>query len=326
VDASIRVNFPAGQTTVILAGVISPDQAIHYLLSAAQGQVLTLRLTAPANAVAIRVVGPTQVVLKPLDSALAWSGTITVNGEYSIEIASMPGSASQSFTLQVTLDMGVTPTEETATGTVVPIPSTSVPEPEPPLVIEAEWPKRLEVGQSDTIRISLIRVSEKTYVPTLEVAGHTAMAIVSTPINIGTPGVSAAAAMGPDYEAFAIAKLSAAAFNVDPASSESQRLDQPRIDWTWSILSDQANPQVITVTIYVQWKAKDGSDVPIERLLWRSSPPLEIEVYRPLVTTEQLSVSTLLSGLIGSGLSVPFLYGIVKERDKKTLPKSKRKS
>jgi hypothetical protein len=191
-------------------------------------------------------------------------------------------------------------------------------------VIEAEWPKRLEVGRSDTIRISLIRVSDKTYVPTIEVAGHTAS--VSTAINIGTPGVSAPAAMGTEYEAFAIAYLAAPAFKVSLASSESQPLDQPRLDWTWSILSDQANPQVITVTIEVQWKAKDGSNVPIQRMLWRSSPPLDVDVYRPLVTIGQLSVFTLLSGLIGSGLSMPFLYGIVKERDKKTPPQPRRKS
>jgi hypothetical protein len=305
--------------------VISSDQAIHYLLAAAQGQILSLGLTAPANQLYIGVTGPTGAVLKAMDPTPAWSSMIAANGDYRISIAAMPGSSSQSFTLQVTLRTAAIGTEETATGTALPSSNTSVPEPEPPLLIEAEWPKRLEVGQSDVVRVSLIRVSDNKYLPTVEVAGHTAS--VSTAISIGTPGVSAAAAMGPDYQAYAIAYLAAPAFEVMLGSSpELQSLDKHRLDWTWSILSDRANPQVITVTIEVQWEARDGSGVPIQRMLWRSSPPLDIDVYQPLVTIGQLSVFTLLSGLIGSGLSIPFWYEIKKEKDKKGPPKPKRKA
>lgn len=346
--------FPisASSPSVNYSGIVPPLGKVCVDLNASEAQTLNIQVNADEDS-AITVQKPDEVVIPPTDTTLSLSESDPQTGNYRVVIASTSRDTIIRYTLEANIKTspsatptptlaavftdtptrtpspspsrtpnGATPTTEAATGTAAPIPSTSVPE--PLLVIEAEWPKRLEVGRSDTIRISLIRVSDKAYFPTIEVAGHTAS--VSTAINIGTPGVSAAEAMGPDYEAFAIVYLAAPAFNVSLASSELQPLDQPRLDWTWNILSDQANPQVISVTIEVQWKAKDGSGVPIQRVLWRSSPPLDIDVYRPLVTTGQLNLFTLLSGSIGSGLSIPFLYGVLKERGKKTPPKPKRKS
>jgi hypothetical protein len=40
----------------------------------------------------------------------------------------------------------------------------------------------------------------------------------------------------------------------------------------------------------------------------------------------QLSISSLLTGVLGSGLSLPFLYGILKERTQGIKEKPKRKA
>jgi LysM repeat protein len=341
-----RFSISASSPSVSYSGIVPPLGKACVDLNASEVQTLNIQVNADGDS-AIKVAKPDGAVSPPTDTALSLSESKPQAGKYRVVIASTSRDAIIRFTLEANIKTsvsatktvapeatptraldatptptGATPTEAAATGSVVPIPSTSVPE--PPLLIEAEWPKRLAVGQSGRIRISLLRVSDKAYVATVEMAGHTAS--VSTAINIGTPGVSEAAALGPDYQAFAIAYLAASAFEVRPGGPESQSLDQPNIVWTWNILSDQASHQVIDVRIEIQWKAKNGSGVPIQRMLWRSSPPLDIEVYRPVVTTGQLSLFTVLSGSIGSGLSIPFLYGIVKERGKKMPQKPKRKS
>lgn len=327
---SIRIAFGPGQITSVQNGVINPNEVIQYSFPATQGQVLSIKLTGPANEVAIGVIAPTGLTLKPLESTPTWSTTITTNGDYRIDIASLIGTSPIPYTLEVTLTLAIAPTQGLATGTPVRIPPTLVPSPAPTIMIEAEWPKRLEVGHADTIRVSLIRISGNTYLVTAETAEHTLSA--ATAMSIGTPDVGPERAFGPGYDAVAIAHIGGVAFQIDPSTDEEQRLDpdRDRIDWRWNIkplVEDEQDlhiTQVVGLTIDVQWIPRSSADVTIQRTLWHSD--LHIDVYRPLIATGQLSLFTLLSGSIGSGLSIPFLYGIVKERKKKTQPKPKRKS
>jgi uncharacterized repeat protein (TIGR01451 family) len=98
----IRIIFATGQTTAAQLGIVNPNETIHYVVTAAAGQVLSVKLTAPANAVAIGVDGPTGLALKALDANPIWSTTINSAGDYSIVIASL-ADASMSYTLEVSL-------------------------------------------------------------------------------------------------------------------------------------------------------------------------------------------------------------------------------
>jgi LysM repeat protein len=109
-----RITFDAGQTTSSRIGIINPNETIQYVLSAAQGQVLSIKLTAPVNEVAIGVNGPTGLALKPLDASPEWTTTITTGGDHFINIASISGTSSKSYTLEVSL---TTPAAATATAT-----------------------------------------------------------------------------------------------------------------------------------------------------------------------------------------------------------------
>jgi uncharacterized repeat protein (TIGR01451 family) len=110
----IRITFDAGQNTAARVGVINPNETIHYVVSTTQGQMLSINLSAPANEVAIGVNGPTGLVLKPLDASPTWSTTVTTGGDHFINISSLTGGTSKSYTLQVTL---TTPAPPTATNT-----------------------------------------------------------------------------------------------------------------------------------------------------------------------------------------------------------------
>jgi uncharacterized repeat protein (TIGR01451 family) len=107
----IRITFGAGQTTATLAAIVNPTETNHYVLHATQGQALMVNLTAPANEVAIGVNGPTGQVLKELDTSLLWSTTVTIDGDYYIDIASVVGTSSKSYTLQVSLSTSVAATQ-----------------------------------------------------------------------------------------------------------------------------------------------------------------------------------------------------------------------
>jgi len=65
--------------------------------------MLSIKLTAPANEVAIGVNGPTGLVLKPLDASPIWSTTVTTGGDHFINIMSLTGGTSKSYTLEVSL-------------------------------------------------------------------------------------------------------------------------------------------------------------------------------------------------------------------------------
>jgi len=99
----IRITIDPGQTTAARVGVINPNETIHYVINTVQGQVLSIKLTAPANEVAIGVNGPTGLVLKPLDASPTWSTTVTTGGDHYINIMSLTGGTSKSYTLEVSL-------------------------------------------------------------------------------------------------------------------------------------------------------------------------------------------------------------------------------
>jgi LysM domain-containing protein len=122
----MRITIAPGQTTAAQVGIINPNETIHYVISAAQGQTLSIKLTAPANEVAIGVNGPTGLALKPLDASPTWSTTITTGGDHYINMTSLTGSSSKSYTLEVSLTPASAPVA-TATNTATNTPTTPAP-------------------------------------------------------------------------------------------------------------------------------------------------------------------------------------------------------
>lgn len=209
----------------------------------------------------------------------------------------------------------------TVTRTSLPAP-TEAPQPSPtpgPMVgVEAEWPQKMQLDRSDSIRIALVNQSGKL-VPTVEVPGHTAVA--DTPFPFGTPGVPVGGAFGPDYDAFVIARLAGTAFDIQAATLEQyQWFEQSRVTWEWNVIPKIPGAQVINANIEIQWKRRDTGQT-IDQPIWRSR--LEIAVEKPWLTTGQISLFTMISGVLGSGLSVPWIYERIQDWRKGRGKKSK---
>ncbi len=109
--ATMRITFDPGQTTASRIGLINPNETIHYVVSATPGQILSINLTAsPSDQVAIGVRGPSGISLKQMDANPAWSTTVADGGDYFIDIASVFGASTKSYTLDVTLTPNAVPT------------------------------------------------------------------------------------------------------------------------------------------------------------------------------------------------------------------------
>jgi hypothetical protein len=190
--------------------------------------------------------------------------------------------------------------------------------------VEAEWPASIEVRQPGRIRVSLIKTSDG-YVPEVEIPGSTA--VVFTPVPVGTPNQDLESAFGDEYKPYAaVARIIGVSFDIDPApQSEPQSLDRPRVDWIWSISSDQPGKgQDIDLIIDVEWKHTGDLQESLTRTIWRNH--LEIDIFQRPVSLGQVNAFSLLSALLGSGMSIPWLYEMISKRRTRQRKKGKKRT
>jgi len=179
---------------------------------------------------------------------------------------------------------------------------------QPQEFIEVEWPEKLEVNRSDSVRISFFQTTDESYVPYLEVDDNQVTS--TTPIPAGTPGAELNRAFGVDYEGFASANLVGTAFNIIPVTSQEQSLVQDRITWEWNIISDMPGEQVLNAIIEIEWRSTSGSNT-VQRQVWRQR--LDVQVEDPLIPTNVLGLFTGFSSVLGTVFSFPWVYRKVKQ-------------
>lgn len=100
---AVRINIPNGAGTVSQSGSVAQQNKVRYVFSATQGQSLNVKVTAPANEVALAVFGPNNATLKTQDATLTWSGTIATTGDHFIDVVSVQTTTNKAFTLDVSL-------------------------------------------------------------------------------------------------------------------------------------------------------------------------------------------------------------------------------
>jgi uncharacterized repeat protein (TIGR01451 family) len=114
-SAPMRITFDQGSTTASRIGLINPNERIQYIVTAAAGQLLTINIQANANQISVGVNNPNGLALKTPDSLYTWSTTVTTAGDHTINLASLVGTSSVSYTLQVSLTNPTTPATPTNT-------------------------------------------------------------------------------------------------------------------------------------------------------------------------------------------------------------------
>lgn len=107
----IRLNFPVGSNKVTLSGTVTVSKVKErYVLTAAQGQTLTVTLTAPAGGLELTALQTNGTVLKAQNATLTYSGTIPSNADYYVDVVNVTTSDKQ-YTLEVVLAAPASATE-----------------------------------------------------------------------------------------------------------------------------------------------------------------------------------------------------------------------
>ncbi len=163
------------------------------------------------------------------------------------------------------------------------------------------WRDHVDVGSSAVIAVSLTNpkttklVTCQSELPSAEPQVSYEEAVSA----VGTPGVPIAEAFGPNYAGYASAHLDTIGFNVSPTAAEVESLDQPRIDWGWTISPMNSGQQYALVGITGIWQPCSGVGTAIKRQLW-TSRPIDIAVDEPLLQRNSFDLVGFLTGTAGA--------------------------
>ncbi len=167
--------------------------------------------------------------------------------------------------------------------------------------IEVEWPKNLNLGDSDIIRLALVPTTSG-YVAQLEYPEHTVeLEDVEVPYLSG-------------YEALAIARLDVVGMDIQPTGDQAQNLVEGKsLSWRWTIYPQSAGRHRLSLGLRLRWEPI-GEGGPINEVsLWQTG--LEVIVEAPFgLTAPQARVLGIAGVLVGSVLVLPFAELAARQR------------
>ncbi len=110
-NVPIRLNLTAG-SKVTLSGTVAVSKVRErYVFTAAQGQTLTVTLTATTGGLELAVLPVSGTALKAQNATLTWSGTIPSNGDYYVDVVNVTTTDRQ-YSLEIGLAAPVVVTTE----------------------------------------------------------------------------------------------------------------------------------------------------------------------------------------------------------------------
>ena len=155
-----------------------------------------------------------------------------------------------------------------------------------------EWPSRIQLGNSDIVRVSLLPTAEG-YTVKAEFPEHpTQSKEVSVPRPAG-------------YDLFAIAQLEGAAFDIAPQGEQRYRLDQnEEVTWRWSLTPLKVGTHRLALTLRLRWEPRPDANLPLrESMIF--SRGLQVEV------SSILGMTGSQAGIAGATLGLVLLLVIV---------------
>lgn len=157
-------------------------------------------------------------------------------------------------------------------------------------VVELEWPARLRLGDSDSVRLALIP-SEAGYVVTTEFPENQ---VLTQTVNVIRPD---------GYELFGVAALSGVGFDIAPEAEQIARLPAGEpVTWRWTLTPRAPGQHRLTVNLWLRWQGPQMR----ESQLYSRSLTLQVTSFLGLTTGQALWVG-LLGLVIGGGVSVAAL-------------------
>ena len=184
------------------------------------------------------------------------------------------------------------------TKTATPTP-TITPTPTPAAVIKIMIPEKLEKSVSGEISIQL--VLQGTPMPELDE-------------DKSSEKMEQLLRLPAAYRTFTNVELAAPAFDIAWEQPTRKPLRSPKNTWNAIIVSDKVGDQLAHISIFLEWKPMEPQYGELYRQLVNRK--YTIKVYEPIFTRGQISFLTLVSTLIGSVLSIPFILEVLEKRRK----------
>jgi hypothetical protein len=131
--------------------------------------------------------------------------------------------------------------------------------------VELEYPAKMELGESDVIRLTLAP-SQTGYTVQAEFPEHQT---AKAQISVGRPA---------GYDLFAVARLDGVAFDLSPQGDQVRSLPQGEtLTWNWSLTARQSGRQRLALTLLLRWVPVAASNGPVrEAVLF--SRGLEVQI------------------------------------------------
>jgi hypothetical protein len=99
-----RIKFPRGASGVTLKGGVVRGDRDEYLLKAAKGQWMKVKITAEEDNAVFQIYAPNGKALKgagEMDDAKEWNGSLPLAGDYKVVVGGMRGNASYSLSVEI---------------------------------------------------------------------------------------------------------------------------------------------------------------------------------------------------------------------------------
>jgi hypothetical protein len=172
-------------------------------------------------------------------------------------------------------------------------------------MLEVEWPPRIRLGDSDTLRLSLLP-SQEGYTVTTEFEEHVTQ----------TGAVTVARLAG--YSLWASARLDAVGFLLSPIGEQIRELpaDSP-VTWRWTLTPRIAGRQRISLVLLLRWIPLDEQAEPArERELYSRSLTVDVTSFLGL-TARQAAVAGFAGFGIGGAFSIPLAVFLLRPKGKR---------
>ncbi len=215
------------------------------------------------------------------------------------------------------------------------------------LEVQYEAPKQMDINISDTITVMLAKSrlavlpGDFTHIPTYSAAnrdiGRTLVGDAAPDLGVDVynhcsslneggfsnclDSTPVKDIFGGGYEVYASSHLIATGFEIQLLGSEEQSASQSSVEWTWNISPKSAGIQMINVDVELRWKPTNSGGEDIMRQIWQA--PITIEVDKPFLEMGQITISSAITGFLGTIFTGFSLIWIYEERKKRQETKIK---
>ncbi|MGQ0603989.1 MAG: phosphotransferase [Anaerolineales bacterium] len=166
-------------------------------------------------------------------------------------------------------------------------------------VVDVEWPTRMRLGDSESVRVTLIPYTTG-YIVTTEIEDNTTL---TQTVNVARPA---------GYELFGVARLEGVGFEIAPVVEQANALPAGEsVTWRWTLTAREPGQHRLTLNLLLRWVGPQ----PREAQLFSKTLTVEVMSFLGLSTRMTMWLGVL-GLMLGGGMSVAALTYRARPRER----------